>query len=146
MPITKFRNDYFFLSNFYPCRLRVDGVLYITAEHLYQASKTKRKIEKIHIANADTPEEAKKLGRKVKQIDNFDFVKLDIMSTIIRLKFYGNDNLREMLLQTGDEQLIEGNYWGDVYWGCVLRDGVWVGENNLGKILMSTRNEFRLLY
>lgn len=98
------------------------------------------------IASADTPGKAKKLGRKVKQFDNFDFVKLDIMSAIIRLKFYGNEGLIKRLVETGDEQLIEGNYWGDTYWGCVLRNGIWVGENNLGKILMSTRNELRLLY
>lgn len=146
MPITKFRNDYFFLSNFYPCQLRVGGVLYTTSEHLYQASKTKRKIEKMLIASADTPGEAKKLGKKIAIIDGFDSKKFSIMESIIRLKFYGNDNLREMLLQTGDEQLIEGNTWGDTYWGCVLRDGIWVGENNLGKILMSTRNELKLLY
>lgn len=146
MPITKFRNDYFFLSNFYPCQLRVAGILYITAEHLYQASKVEHRIGKLMIANVDTPGEAKELGKKVKLIDNFDSKKFDIMSTIVRLKFYGNDSLREMLLQTCDEQLIEGNYWGDTYWGCVLRNGIWVGENNLGKILMATRSELRLLY
>lgn len=43
------------------------------------------------------------------------------------------------LLATRDRMLIEGNDWGDTFWGMV--DGE--GENNLGKILMRVREEIK---
>jgi predicted NAD-dependent protein-ADP-ribosyltransferase YbiA (DUF1768 family) len=47
------------------------------------------------------------------------------------------------LIATKDAELIEGNNWGDVIWGCVRGPGdEWIGENNLGKLLMKLRQEF----
>jgi predicted NAD-dependent protein-ADP-ribosyltransferase YbiA (DUF1768 family) len=43
--------------------------------------------------------------------------------------------LAERLMATGDAELIEGNTWGDRYWGVV--DGT--GENRLDKHLMQRR-------
>lgn len=42
-------------------------------------------------------------------------------------------------MATDDAELVEGNTWGDRYWGVV--DGV--GENRLGKLLMERRAELR---
>lgn len=55
-------------------------------------------------------------------------------------KFYDPD-LNAKLQETGDAELIEGNYWGDRFWGVC--DGV--GENHLGKLLMRVRSETRLI-
>jgi len=44
-----------------------------------------------------------------------------------------------MLLQTGDEELIEGNKWGDRFWGVCKGKG----KNNLGKILMKIRDVYK---
>ena len=47
-----------------------------------------------------------------------------------------------MLLATGGEELIEGNWWHDNFFGvctCGPCDGK--GKNNLGKILMRVREE-----
>ena len=46
------------------------------------------------------------------------------------------------LINTGDAILIEGNTWGDTYWGVC--DGV--GENRLGKLLMEVREECKKRY
>jgi predicted NAD-dependent protein-ADP-ribosyltransferase YbiA (DUF1768 family) len=59
----------------------------------------------------------------------------------VSLKFYVYKNLGDMLLSTGDELLIEGNTWGDTYWGVDLKTGI--GENKLGKILMKVREEIK---
>jgi predicted NAD-dependent protein-ADP-ribosyltransferase YbiA (DUF1768 family) len=61
------------------------------------------------------------------------------MLNLLRQKFQ-NPELREKLLCTGKLELIEGNYWGDTYWG-VCRG---VGENRLGKLLMLVREEASL--
>ena len=42
-------------------------------------------------------------------------------------------------MATRDRVLIEGNDWGDTFWG--MTDGE--GENHLGKILMRVRAELR---
>jgi predicted NAD-dependent protein-ADP-ribosyltransferase YbiA (DUF1768 family) len=44
-----------------------------------------------------------------------------------------------MLLATDDEELVEGNWWNDTFWGVCRGDG----ENNLGKIIMKVRDELR---
>lgn len=61
------------------------------------------------------------------------------MRDIVHIKFSSNDDLREALINTGSEELVEGNYWGDTFWG---QSPVGTGQNNLGKILMEIRNAF----
>lgn len=67
---------------------------------------------------------------------DWDDVKVDVMEEIVYAKFTQNENLMHMLVLTEDMPLIEGNSWGDTFWGVC--DGV--GENNLGKILMRVRD------
>ena len=90
------------------------------------------------ILACDTPAQAKKLGRKIKNLrPDWDDVKYDIMASFVAYKFLPDDDLKAQLVATGDAELIEGNYWGDTYWGVCRGKG----ENNLGKILMNLRAE-----
>ena len=82
--------------------------------------------------------QAKIFGKKVKLRDDWEDVKKYWMLNVVYAKFSQNVELREMLLETEDAYLEEGNTWGDTYWGTV--NGI--GENNLGKILMGVRKEF----
>jgi predicted NAD-dependent protein-ADP-ribosyltransferase YbiA (DUF1768 family) len=59
------------------------------------------------------------------------------MYGLVYLKFANHPELLKQLLATGDEELVEGNGWGDRFWGKVDD----IGENNLGKILMGVRRE-----
>ena len=63
------------------------------------------------------------------------------MEEIVRCKFGQNEDLAMRLLATGDLPLVEGNTWGDVFWGVDTRNGR--GENHLGKILMKVRREIK---
>ena len=71
----------------------------------------------------------------------FDFFKGFAIYSLkpIFQKFLLHLPLREMLLETGDKYIEETNYWKDTYWGVC--DGI--GENNLGKIIMATREYFK---
>lgn len=137
--INSFRDKYFFLSNFYPCWVVLDGMRYPSVEHAYQAAKTLRDIEREQIRTASTPGVAKRLGRVCTHRPDWKKIKVDIMLDLVRQKFERSSDLAEKLLATGDEELIEGNTWGDRFWG-VYRGR---GENNLGKILMQVREELR---
>ena len=107
--ILSFRDEYFFLSNFYPVEIKLDGIVYPNAETAFQAQKTLGVEERRKFSMLKNPVQAKRLGRKVKLRDDWEEVKLDIMTEVVSQKFLQHPHLIEMLLQTGDEELIEGN-------------------------------------
>lgn len=131
---------YKFLSNFHMFPIVYEGIKYPSTEHAYQAAKTVNPKLKQLIAQYKTPAEAKKAGQQVAMRPDWNDVRLQIMEDVLLLKF-ADAKLRDKLLATEDEELVEGNTWGDKYWGQV--DGV--GENHLGKLLMKLRSEYRSL-
>lgn len=144
-PITEFKGQYRFLSNFYTC---VNGIameeggelrLYKSVEHAFQAAKTLDDSERQNIRFMPTPSMAKRAGRKTTLRADWERIKLRVMLDLVRQKFAGDCTLKQSLLQTGDAQLIEGNNHGQTYWGVCGG----VGENHLGKILMAVRAELR---
>ena len=138
--ITEFRGKYDFLSNFYSREgLIMDGLTFGSAEAAFQACKTSSMGDRVRIANAMTPGIAKKLGQEVKLFDDWEDIKVMEMLRVVRVKFNSNYALMEQLLDTGDAELIEGNHWGDTFWGQVNGEG----ENWLGRILMKVRAELR---
>ena len=162
--IDKFEGEYEFLSNFYPCDVEFKGEDYASTEHAYQAAKStdpavratfraetpcgscsgtgaasERETCFICDGNGEvpiTPGKAKKMGRKVALRPDWEQVKNDVMLALLREKFL-DSTLRKKLLETGDAELVEGNWWGDVYWGVCKG----VGENHLGRLLMQVRSE-----
>lgn len=134
--IDTFSGKYDFLSNFYPCKIKYEGVEFPSVEHAFQAMKTMNRTRRNEIAQMSTAGQAKRAGRGVILRDDWESVKDKIMYDLNKLKFQ-NPELAKKLLETGDRELIEGNTWGDDYWGMVGD----VGENKLGKILMRIRTE-----
>lgn len=137
MDIDNFSGTYAFLSNFYKSPVTFNGITAPTVEHMYQAAKTVDNSDAQFILESTTPAVAKRRGKTIKMVENWDEVKFGVMLTLVRLKFAQNPILAEKLIDTGDAKLIEGNWWHDVYWGVCNGKG----ENNLGKILMKVREE-----
>ncbi len=135
MAIRRFTGEYRFLSNFFPCRITYEGITYPSTEHAYQAAKTLSQKERRRFVDM-TAGEAKREGRKLQMRSDWEEVKLQVMEDVLCLKFFGNKSLAAQLLATGDQELIEGNAWGDTFWGVC--NGI--GENHLGKLLMKVRN------
>jgi len=141
MQINSFTGDYSFLSNFHPALIVYGHIEYPTAEHAFQAAKTHDVLKRRVIATIPTPGQAKRAGRKLQLRNDWEDAKLDVMRLVVNSKFIWNPALRHKLLATGDAELVEGNDWGDVFWGvCQGR-----GENHLGKILMATRDNMESL-
>jgi ribA/ribD-fused uncharacterized protein len=139
--IDKFDGEFSFLSNFYPAEVEFEGWIYPTVEHAYQAAKTTNRFERERIRYLDTPGQAKRAGRHLMLRTDWEAIKIDLMANLVRKKFQ-HDHLKKRLLETGGEELVEGNTWGDVFWG-VCRG---VGKNMLGKILMQIRAELNNKY
>lgn len=140
MKITSFRGLFVFLSNFFYVNVEFDGEIYPSVEHAYQAAKTLDLNEREKIRNAKTAKEAKALGYKITLRKDWNDVKVEIMLGLLRQKFKKGTHLSEMLLLTNDAEIIEGNFWGDTFWGVDSTKG---GENMLGKLLMQVRQEVR---
>jgi ribA/ribD-fused uncharacterized protein len=136
-PIKSFRGESSFLSNMSSSPVELGGVKYPTVEHAFQAAKTTDPVERAKILAAKTPSEAKRIGKTVTLRKDWDKKKLEVMEKALRAKFEQNPELKKKLINTGDADLIEGNDWGDRFWGQV--NGT--GQNNLGKLLMKIRNE-----
>lgn len=152
--ITKFEGRWGFLSNFYPCKIEHKGITYPSVEHYYVALKV-TEIQFINgvyynasdlrelISKIPSPGEVKKMGRKFKVRKDWDEKKLGFMEWGVREKFK-DEKLAEMLLSTGDLELIEGNWWHDNFYGqcgCIKCNNN--GNNHLGKILMKIREELK---
>lgn len=139
--IDSFRGDHEFLSNFYREMMEYDGHVWATAEHAYQASKCAKQEEYDLFLNPMlTAGQAKRMGRHVEIWKNWDSIKVSVMVKVIDAKFEEGTPLAKKLLDTGDAILIEGNTWGDKFWGQCDGEGL----NYLGNILMRRRDNLRL--
>ena len=147
--INSFTGRWSFLSNFYPCKIVHQGITYPSTEHYYVAMKVnddqvingqfypKADVREL-VARVSTPGQVKRFGMTLKLRKDWNNVKFEVMEWCLREKFK-DEKLKEMLLQTGDEELIESNYWHDVVWGvCTCQKC-----GNLGKLLMKIRSEIK---
>lgn len=143
MPINRFRGEYFFLSNFFPCREGVvyEGDVFPTSEHAYQAAKIEERQGRESFtcggSLGDNPMDAKSKGGKVKQRPNWHRIRVDVMLEVVRSKFALDIDLQQKLLATRSQQIVEG-HTGDKFWGGKA--------NHLGNILKRVREELRVQY
>lgn len=136
--IKGFFDNYRFLSNFEPCDVLFDGIIYPSSENAYQAAKSLDiEVRKKFVDISST--DSKKLGKIVEIRPDWNNIKLDIMYSIVFDKFTRNSKLGDQLIETGDKYLEETNYWKDTFWGVC--NGV--GKNWLGRILMDVREQIR---
>lgn len=133
--------EYGEFSNFAPFPFELDGQAWPTSEHYFQAQKFEIAEYRERIRTAASPMIAARLGRsrKVPIRTDWEQVKIDVMRKAVRQKFCTHAALTELLLGTGDEELIEAAP-RDYFWGAAATG---TGQNWLGKILMELRDELR---
>lgn len=144
-----FRGDYFFLSNMYPCKIKYNDKTYHCSETFYISMKFEENQTRIiegeeinlrdYFSNMRDGKFRKREQKKYEIVKNWNQIKLNVMEIVVREKFK-IPFLRNLLLKTENEELIENNTWNDTFWGVCNGKG----ENNLGKILMKIRKEIQL--
>src|SRR5690606_34665747 len=122
--INRFEGVHRFLSNFYGCPIEFEGITYPSVEHAYVAAKTEDEEKRKIIAGIGTAREVKAYGRRLKLRPGWNEMRLQVMEDLVRQKFTVHPMLRQALIDTGDHELVEGNYWGDTFWGVDLRTGI----------------------
>jgi len=129
-----FVGEYRWLSNFFPCRVEWDGLVYGSAEAAFHAAKYPA-AERVLFTKLDATE-AKKLSH-TKPYDKaaWEKRKLRVMHEIVWAKYSQNPELGKKLLATGERDLEETNWWGDRVWGVYRGQG----ENLTGKTIMDIR-------
>jgi len=136
-------NKYGCFSNFYSCSVEYEGIVYPNSECAWQSLKT-FDIEVRKKFATYTAAGAKKMGRRVSLRSDWEEVKYNLMVNVCYAKFSQNEDLKEILLSTGDEILVENTTgWHDNIWGnCECEKCQEIeGKNLLGKALMEVRNK-----
>ena len=144
MKVIKFYHvdhEYGCFSNFAPYPISLEGKVWPTSEHYFQAQKFLDEVHREAIRNVKSPMIAARMGRSRKRPlrPDWETVKDEVMRTAVLAKFSQHPEIREILLSTGDAQLVE-HTTNDRYWGD---GGDGSGKNMLGQILMSVREELR---
>jgi len=148
---TKVKLPYGWLSNMSPFPVVYKDIEWRTTEALFQAMRFDDLSIKEEIRNSKSPMTAKMIAKKhkthmvVKPTSEAD---LDNMRECVRLKVNQHAKVKQDLINTGDARIIEdvtnrGRRGSNMFWGALLSDNIWEGENWLGVIWMEIRNEIR---
>ena len=130
--VMQFRDKYWFLSNFYPCKVHFGDLEFDCVEAAYQAAKCSNAEDRKRFIGLNGAE-SKKLGRQIKMRNDWAKVRLDVMFALVSEKF--EDATLKNKLKDIEGPIVENNTWNDTFWGVCNGKG----ENNLGKILMEIR-------
>lgn len=143
--ITDFKSpEASFLSNFTAVKIPYAGKIYASVEHAYQSAKSDDPKWKDYCANpnisaGDTKRESRTLPNK---LGNWKEIRVKIMYDLLCLKFM-QEPFRTQIKATKTQNLQEGNWWGDDFWGVDLTMNPNYGENMLGRLLMQVRSEIQ---
>lgn len=135
------KNLYGEFSNFALFPLVINGIVWPTSEHYYQAHKYIEPELRERVRAASTPHAAAQIGRdpNIPKREDWNEVKDPVMEVAVRAKFNQYPILQKLLLQTQESQIYEHTkldcYWGD----CGDR----TGQNKLGLLLMKLRSEMK---
>lgn len=147
----KVKDEHGWLSNMSPYQIKFGGELWKTTEALFQSLRFKDKDIKELIRLEKSP-----MGAKNVMNDNSDNIVIEKHSTqdlvnmmmCLRFKLKQHPELVGKLKNTGDEIIIEdvtsrGDIGGNLFWGSMLVNGKWVGQNKLGNLWMNLRDEIK---
>ena len=146
-----YQSEFAPFSNFFSCQFVCGSHKFFCLEQAFQFVKAKtmnRPLTATRIYLSRDVRLIKKMGDEMGTSEAWEGRKFDVMYQCLKRKFEQNDDLKTLLLKTGNMELVEAT--PDRLWGCgatlssnVLRRHTWPGKNKHGEILMTLREEFR---
>jgi ribA/ribD-fused uncharacterized protein len=147
---TKVKLPYGWLGNMSPYTIIYENIQYKTTEALFQALRfiNNPEVQEI-IRNEKSPMGAKMVAKSHKSLVEeglmYSQKDIDNMELCLNLKLEQHPELKKILIETGVEEIIEDcssrPHGSGLFWGSAKQNGVWVGENILGKLWMKKRLE-----
>lgn len=137
--IREFQGENRWLSNFATAEVEFDGKLYPSVEHAWVAAKKIDNEWREKCSNPNLhPAQIKKMGDEVTLREDWGVVNESIMKELLFSKF-SKEPFKSKLIASGNTYIMEGNWWGDKYWGVCLKTNL--GRNLLGELIMEVRYE-----
>lgn len=146
---TKVSLPYGWLGNMSPYPIEFNGKTYKTSEALFQSLRFNDESIQEIIRSEKSPMTAKMRMKENKEhMIITPHSKQDVlnMELCLNLKLNQHPQLVKELIETSDATIIEdvtarGDVGGNLFWGAMLVNGEWIGENTLGKLWMKIRNK-----
>ncbi|NJO62628.1 MAG: NADAR family protein [Richelia sp. RM2_1_2] len=134
--------EYAWLSNMYYCPVPIDGHIFPSSEHAYMSYKSDDPEWKEVCLNPNNkPQDIKTFAAKLLiKKENWKTIRLEVMERVLIAKFT-QEPLRSKLIATGNQNIQEGNWWKDDFWGIDLKKEPNYGENHLGRLQMKIRDK-----
>lgn len=136
-----YENEFYVFSNYSSFAIEWKGKLYPTSEHTYHSEKFEDESLKEQVRNTRSAHDSQKFAEanKNKYRKDWNDVRLGIMKEILKAKVEQHLYVKKKLLESGDKELIEDS-WRDSFWGWGPNKD---GQNQLGKLWMEVREEFK---
>lgn len=135
--------EFYPLDNFSSFKVEWNGYLYSSLEEAYQAASFMGSNEELveKVKKSHSADEAQRIAyaNRDKQRVDWNDIKVGIMEELLRLKIEQNPYVLKKLLQTKDYLIVEDSP-KDSFWGWGENRN---GENQLGKLWMKLREEYR---
>lgn len=130
-----------YLSNFYFSDFVMDDVVYPTVEHYFQSKKFEGTKWENYILSLTTPKDTAREGKRrdLPLRKDWESIKEEVMYDALHAKFSQSGKLKELLLNTGEQELVENSPF-DNYWGVGREQ---MGRNRLGVLLMRLREDIK---
>jgi len=135
--------EFYPLDNFSSFKVKVNGYLYSSLEEAFQSMLFLPDHKEIseQIKNSYSAHEAQKIMHEnINKVKYSNKEKLVLMEKLLRLKLEQNPYVLKKLLETKNYTIMEDSP-KDNYWGCGINRE---GENNLGKLWMKLREEYKV--
>lgn len=135
--------EFYPLDNFSSFKVKVNGYLYSSLEEAFQSMLFLADHKEIseQIKNSYSAHEAQKIMHEnINKVKYSNKEKLVLMEKLLRLKIEQNPYVLKKLLETENYTIVEDSP-KDNYWGCGINRE---GENNLGKLWMKLREEYKV--
>ena len=144
----KTKEKYGWLGNMAAYPIQYNGVMWKTSEALFQAMRFDDEEIISQIRQEKSPMGAKMYAKKNKDmmiIAPMSDQDVENMSLCLSLKFEQHKELSKMLKATGSEIIYEDissrkSKGNSLFWGAYLENGVLIGKNTLGRLLMKLRS------
>lgn len=140
--INSFRGYHAWLSNMYECKVEFMGHKFKSVENAYMYAKNPNDLEWLNKCLTMSPGDVKKASKMIKLRDDWENVKLAIMYNLLKQKF-AQEPFRTNLIETRNENIVEGNRWNDTFWGVDIKSSPNIGENWLGRLIMDVRTKIK---